>query len=72
MAKASGLRILHLEDDAVDAELVAEALKSDGLSAEITRVHTRDGATLRSMKDLGDELAPSTTKLVFRVQIALI
>ncbi len=39
---ASGLRILHLEDDAVDAELVAEALRTGGLSADITRVHTRD------------------------------
>ena len=36
-----GLRILHLEDDAVDAELVAEALRADGLMAEIQRVHTR-------------------------------
>jgi PAS domain S-box-containing protein len=38
---ASRLRIMHLEDDAVDAELVAEVLKTAGLTAEITRVHTR-------------------------------
>ena len=31
-----GLRVLHLEDDAVDAELVAEVLRADGLMAQIS------------------------------------
>ena len=51
MAMASGLRILHLEDDAVDGELVAEVLRADGLSAEIKRVYTREAwvAALRQV-----------------------
>src|SRR5262245_31589283 len=35
------LRILHLEDDPHDAELVRAALEDEGLSCEITRVETQ-------------------------------
>jgi PAS domain S-box-containing protein len=37
----SGLAILHLEDDARDAELVQDTLAADGIVCEITRVETR-------------------------------
>ena len=36
----SPLRILHLEDDPRDAELVQETLASDGISCQVTRVET--------------------------------
>src|SRR5579863_1744189 len=36
----SHLRILYLEDDPSDAELVRETLASEGLSCEVTRVET--------------------------------
>ncbi len=36
------LRILHLEDDATDAELIRAVLESDLVHCEITRVQTRD------------------------------
>jgi DNA-binding NtrC family response regulator len=36
------LRILHLEDDAADAELVEATLAADGLTLEIARVDTRE------------------------------
>ena len=36
------LRLLHLEDDDLDAELAAETLRADGFAPEITRVQTRD------------------------------
>ena len=36
------LRILHLEDSDVDALLVAETLRAEGLESEITRVETRE------------------------------
>ncbi len=35
------LRILHLEDDSLDAELVKSVFQSEGISAEIFRVKTR-------------------------------
>ncbi len=35
------IRILHLEDDPVDAELVSATLESDGLSCDIIRVDNR-------------------------------
>jgi PAS domain S-box-containing protein len=35
------LRILHLEDDARDAELVQEALETSGIVCEVTRVETQ-------------------------------
>jgi phosphoserine phosphatase RsbU/P len=36
------LRILHLEDDANDAELVQTTLEAEGVNCVITRVQTRD------------------------------
>jgi len=36
------LRILHLEDDANDAEIVRDVLKSGGIACQVTRVETRD------------------------------
>src|SRR5208282_3160771 len=36
----SPLRILHLEDDPHDAELVNETLASEGITSEVTRVET--------------------------------
>ena len=36
------LRLLHLEDDDLDAELAAETIRADGLAVEISRVQTRD------------------------------
>ena len=38
----STLRILHLEDDGNDAELVRALLEDDGISCQATRVETRD------------------------------
>ena len=39
----SPLRILHLEDDVADAELVHAALEAEGMACEVTRVETRAG-----------------------------
>ena len=36
----SELRVLHLEDDPIDAELIAETLAADGINALVTRVQT--------------------------------
>jgi signal transduction histidine kinase len=36
------LRVLHLEDDDLDAELAAETMRADGLDVQIARVQTRD------------------------------
>jgi len=36
------IRILHLEDDAYDSELVASMLQSEGMDCVITRVESRD------------------------------
>jgi len=36
------LRVLHLEDDPMDAELVKAALKSEGIGLDVIRVATRD------------------------------
>jgi hypothetical protein len=36
----STLRILHLEDDSKDAELVREKLALDGFACEVTHVET--------------------------------
>src|SRR3989304_9780717 len=38
---ASPVRILHLEDDPNDVELVRAALEADGLACEVARVETR-------------------------------
>ena len=37
------LRILHLEDNQLDAELVRTTLEGDGIGCEATRVETREG-----------------------------
>jgi two-component system, cell cycle sensor histidine kinase and response regulator CckA len=42
---ASPLRILHLEDNLLDAELVAAAFETYGLECEITRVETEQAFT---------------------------
>ena len=39
----SPLRILHLEDDVADAELVRDTLEMDGIACEVTRVETEAG-----------------------------
>src|ERR1700755_1730502 len=41
--KSSSLRILYLEDEAKDAELVQAILAVEGIEAEITRVETEAG-----------------------------
>jgi CheY-like chemotaxis protein len=58
------IRILHLEDDAVDAELVQARLESAGLSCRVTLVQTRDeyaGALKKGGYDiiLGDYQLPA-------------
>jgi CheY-like chemotaxis protein len=40
-ASTSVLRILHLEDDADDAELVRAALETDGMALQVTRVQSQ-------------------------------
>jgi DNA-binding NtrC family response regulator len=37
----SPLRILHLEDDSNDAELVQEMLAADGIACQVTRIETQ-------------------------------
>ena len=37
------LRVLHLEDDFRDAELVRAILEEEGISTELTRVEDRTG-----------------------------
>jgi PAS domain S-box-containing protein len=39
---ASTLRILHLEDDRADAELIQGVLESEGIVCQVTRVESRD------------------------------
>jgi PAS domain S-box-containing protein len=39
---AAGLRLLHLEDNSMDAELVAAALAADGLVCELVRAESRE------------------------------
>jgi len=41
-ATTSPLRILHLEDNSVDAELIHAALESDGIVSDVTRVETQE------------------------------
>ena len=36
------LRILHLEDDANDAEIISDVLETGGVACQVTRVETRD------------------------------
>ena len=39
---SSSLRILHLEDDRKDAEIIQGVLEGDGLACEVTRVEVRE------------------------------
>jgi PAS domain S-box-containing protein len=50
----SPLRILLLEDNPLDAELVEETLRSDGVECETERVDTRDGFNAALQKDSFD------------------
>jgi PAS domain S-box-containing protein len=56
------LRILHLEDDVRDAELIHAALENDGIGADVTRVETQTefGAALAQRFDviLADNTLP--------------
>jgi CheY-like chemotaxis protein len=54
MDNAETLRILHLEDNPVDAELVLEALQSGGIHCNISRLTTRAEleASLKAKPDL--------------------
>ena len=38
----SSLRVLHLEDDRNDADIVRGLLESGGITCQVTRVETRD------------------------------
>src|ERR1700687_2257697 len=49
------LRILHLEDDPRDAELVQETLANDGISCHVTRVET-EGDFCASLEQGGFDL----------------
>ena len=42
-AMGSSLRILHLEDDVADAELVRDTLRLEGIASDVTRVETESG-----------------------------
>ncbi|HYG36053.1 MAG TPA: PAS domain S-box protein [Clostridia bacterium] len=48
---ALALRILHLEDEALDSELALEILRADGLAAEIDRVDTIEAFRLTLAKN---------------------
>ncbi|HXX59016.1 MAG TPA: response regulator [Thermodesulfovibrionales bacterium] len=48
------LRILHLEDDPFDAELVKSTLEGDGISCETVRVETRDDFVAAVCRDRFD------------------
>jgi CheY-like chemotaxis protein len=41
----SSLRILHLEDDPLDAEFIRSTLEEEGIDCDILRVETRDDFT---------------------------
>ncbi len=44
------MRILHLEDSADDAELIANRLKDEGISCQVTRVDSRDAFLAAAMR----------------------
>ena len=50
----SPLRILHLEDDPKDAELVQAMLEAEGVACEVTRVETRADFLARLEQDRFD------------------
>ncbi len=58
----SPIRILHLEDDPADAELVREALSSGNLTFEISCVQTREGF-VRELEKGGYDIILSDYKL---------
>src|ERR1700680_1069030 len=47
----SHLRVLHLEDDSRDAELVREMLEAEGISCHVTRVETEASFIARLERD---------------------
>src|SRR5580693_10413170 len=51
----SELRILHLEDDPTDAELVQETLAADEISCSVTRIET-EAEFIASLKQGGLDL----------------
>jgi len=51
----SPLRVLHLEDDPTDAELIQETLQADGISSVVTRVDT-ESDFLASLEQGGFDL----------------
>ena len=51
----SPLRILHLEDDANDAELIQAMLESEGIISHVTRVDSQDDF-LASLEQSGFDL----------------
>jgi PAS domain S-box-containing protein len=55
LQKMKSLRILYLEDDPRDAELVQETLASDGVECHVTRVET-EAAFIASLEEGGFDL----------------
>ena len=51
----SQLRILHLEDDPRDGELVQETLEAEGISCQVTRVET-EADLIASLEEGGFDL----------------
>ena len=51
----SPLRVLHLEDDPRDAELIQETLDADGIRCDVTRVET-EADFIRSLEHGGVDL----------------
>ena len=56
------LRILHLEDSRIDAELVQETLAGEGIPCEVTLVETRNGF-LEAIEKPGFDVILSDHKL---------
>ena len=52
MSEAAPIRILHLEDDPVDRDLVGETLRAQGVVCRIAAVDTREG--FAAALDAGD------------------
>jgi PAS domain S-box-containing protein len=56
----SSLRILHLEDDPTDAELVQATLEGEGIACNVTRVENQDDFCAALLKDFDLILADYT------------